>query len=281
MTDDANAAASAVAQPSAAPVADNSPSTSISSAPDDFDENQIPESSRENFRKYRESQQTKAKEWENKLSTETRQRLEAEARASQYEQRLRPAEDNKELGPEPDYKEFRTIEEYRDALKVWNKKAAIAEYKAGQTQQQTQQQEAEQSAKRAAKGQQAMQKHADFAQLLRPLIPVIDSIPVLGMFVDESERGTDVLYEFLKNPVLLEGLRKMSPFAAGKELLRIEAALSAPVTKAVTQAPDPLNPVSTGGDGNVRGILDLVKKDDVSDFVARENRKIIRSKRGE
>jgi hypothetical protein len=104
--------------------------------------------------------------------------------------------------------------------------------------------------------------------------------------VDEILTGYDnlvmfgELYHLGKNPAALEALTKLQPFAAGQELLRIQAALSTPNPKAMSQAPAPINPVNSGGDGSVKSVLEQVKKDDVSDFIDRENRKELRKRKG-
>jgi hypothetical protein len=256
---------------------------------DDFDENLIPEGSRDNFRKYRESQKAKLaaevektrSEFEKKLNDETRRRMEYEARTAEYEAKQKASQGQPEdPGSEPDYKSFATIEEYRDALKAWQKKAATFEYAAQQKQQEEQRKAHEEQAKVAAKGNAARQKYPDFNQVIAPILPVANRIPALVQFINEFDTGTDVLYHLGKNPAVLEGLSRMQPFAAGQELLRIQAALSAPAPKAVTQAPEPMKTVDTGNDSSVKGILELVRKEDVSDYVARENRKLMRRSKG-
>lgn len=248
---------------------------------DDFDENQIPEGSRDNFRKYRETQKAKVSEYENKLNEETRRRMEFEARVSQYDAQQRNAQQKPaDLGEMPDYKTFGTIEEYRDALLKWGKQAGANEFRGTLTQQQQQQQVQQEAARMAAKGNAARAKYADFDAVTRPITSVANQIPAMVQFIKEFDNGTDVLYHLGKNPAALEALSKMQPFAAGQELLRIQSALSAPAPKAVSQAPAPINPVSTGGDGNIKSVLELVKKDNLDDFIARENRKEIRRRKG-
>ena len=249
---------------------------------EDFDENQIPESSRENFRKYRETQTKKTQEIESKLNAETRRRMEYEAQVSDFQARQRASQNVPvQVGEKPDYRQFATIEEYGAALEKWAKTAAASEYTTRQQQERQQRALQEEAAKMQAKGNAARMKYADFDQVVKPIVAVANQIQPLMMFMQEFDNGTDVLYHLGKNPAVLETLAKMQPFAAGQELLRIQAALSAPTPRAVSQAPAPINPVNSGGDGSVRSVLEQVKKEDVSDFVARENRKLMRGKRGE
>lgn len=272
-------------------------STAAPSTPapaDDFDDNLIPEASRENFRKYRESQkskygdlekrhgETEAKytEIQNKLNEETRRRMEFEARAAEQEARQKAAQNQStDAGPMPDYKTFSTVEEFRDALLKWAKQVGANEYRESQTKQQQEQAAAAERQKMELEGNKMRAKYPDYDQVLRPIIGVANQIPVLVQYTKEF--GGEMLYHLGKNPAVLEGLMKMQPFAAGQELLRIQAALSAPLTKAVTQAPEPMKPVNTGNDSSVKGILDLVKKEDASDYVARENRKLLRKNKAD
>ena len=269
--------------PSAPAVSDTTP-VSTPAAPatpanDDFDENIIPEGSRDNFRKYRESQQKKQTEYETKLNAETRKRMEYESRVSDYENRQRQQQ-TQPVGEKPKYTEFSTVEEYDAALEKYYSAKAVSDYRSNQTQQQKQQQAYDEALRMRAKGVAAMAKYPDFVQVTQPIIQIANNIPVLKQFVEEFDNGTDVLYHLGKNPAVLEGLSKLKPFAAGQELLRIQAALSTPNPKAVSQAPAPINPVNSGGDGSVKSVLEQVKKDDVTDFIERENRKELRKRKG-
>lgn len=266
-----------------APVIDNNPPSAANppaSTSDDFDETIIPEGSRDNFRKYREAQKAKEEDYQKKLNDETRKRMEYEARWAETQARQQATQQPNEPGEEPDYRTFGTIEEFKEAYKKWAKQVGATEYQGSLTQAQQQQKQQEESAKMLAKGNAARMKYPDFNQVTQPILPIAAQIPALMQFMREVDNSPDVLYHLAKNPAVLDGLSKLQPFAAGQELLRIQAALSTPASKAISQAPAPITPVSTGGDGNVKSVLELVKKDDASDFVARENRKEIRRRKG-
>jgi hypothetical protein len=288
MTDETLVSAAPIAAPKnstpTAPIADTAPSVpaTTSEVPaDDFDENIIPEASRENFRKFRESQKAKATEYEKKLNDETRKRMEFEAKWNDIEARQRAAQSQpRNVGPKPDYRNYSTIEEYTDAYDKWKEQDAISKYQGTLTQQQQAQKIQEENAKLAAKGNAARSKYPDFDKVVGPILPIANQIPVMGHFIREYENGTDVLYHLGQNPAALEALSKLQPFAAGQELLRIQAALSTSAPKAISKAPEPFNPVNTGGDGNVKSVLELVKKDKIDDFVDRENRKELRRRKG-
>lgn len=247
---------------------------SVSAPADDFDENLIPEGSRENFKKYRETTRQK-------LENASREKYQIEAQLKQLQaQNQRPA-DLKELGEMPKLEDpqYKNIEDYTKAITDWAKKAGVAEFTQRQTQEDAQRRQLSENAKLYAKGQMAMQKYNDYRQVVEPLIQVADQLPVLKQYVSESDNGTDVLYQLCKNPTLLDSLMKMSPFQQGRELIRLEGLSSAPQTKRETKAPAPMNPVG-GGDGNVTKLVDLTKKDDVTDYIARRNREDLRKKKG-
>lgn len=270
-------------QPSAAStpaLKEQSPAGAQVTSAEDFDESIIPEGSRDNFRKYREAQKQKHTALEDKLNGETRKRMEFEGRFAEMEARTRASQSPPDLGERPDYKSYSTIEDYSAALEKWASQKGANEFIGTLTKQQQAQIIHEENIKMLAKGDAARLKYPDFNQTTQPIYPIADKIPMLVQFVREAENGVDVLYHLGKNPAALEALSRMQPFAAIQELLRIQAALSTPAPKAITQAPQPINPVHTGGDGNVHSILEEVKKDDVSDFVARENRNEMRRRKG-
>jgi hypothetical protein len=271
----------------------------VSSAPaptlpvthDDFDENIIPETSRDNFRKYRESQKSKLSEYESKLVEETRKRLDYETKIAQYE-----AERNQNLlqranpGEKPKWQDFSTIEEYSDALEKWKDADSTYKNNQSQTQQQQQQKERENVARMQARGNFARQKYQDFDQTVMPVANALNynvpnNVPrevkvAFNQYVSENDNGADVLYQLGKNPAAFEALTKLQPIAVIRELDRIGAALGTPKPVSISRAPDPITPVNSGGDGSVKSVLEMVKNDKIDDFVERENRKEIRRRKG-
>lgn len=308
----APAAATDTAAPASQPAADNAlPAASegqqATATPpdDDFDENLVPETSRDNFRKYREKVKSQQADWEKRNNDAIRKTYEAEARAADVERRFLASQkpvDLAEVGSPPDGPvapslddpNIKTMEDYnaakkkyaddilkwRDQVAEWAGRKSLAEERQRQTQTQTARQQQEEGIRMAAKGRAAMQKYQDFQAVTAPFIQSAEQIPELQLFVRDSDTGTDVLYHLCKNPALLDGLAKMpTPYARAKELLRLESAINAPAPKAQTKAPEPMTPVG-GGDGNVTKLLDLVKKDDVSEYIARSNREALRKRRG-
>jgi hypothetical protein len=282
MTDETSAPIAAPAPPVSQPVETPVSTPEVKVEPpvntnvtgDDFDENLIPETSRENFKKYRDSSKAK-------LETATRERYQLEARLRQIEQTQQRPVDTEEIGEAPKLEDaqYKNIEDYTKALTEWaEKKGRLAE-RQSLTQADQQRRAIAEQAKMYAKGQRAMAKYSDFQAVTQPLVAVADHIPELRAFVQESDSGTDILYQLCKNPTLLDGLLKMTPVARAREIIRLEGLASAPQTKSQTKAPAPMNPVG-GGDGNVTTLIDLSKKENASEYIARRNREDLRRKKG-
>jgi hypothetical protein len=258
--------------------------TTPAPSPDDFDENIIPESSRDNFRKYRESQKSKVSEYEKKLNDETRRRMEYEATLSSIQAQQRNIQQQPvDIGEMPNYQSFSTIEEYRDAVVKWAKQVGAQELQGTLTQRQQQQQQQQAQIKAQQKVQEGVAKYPDFLNTVLPIASIAAQIPALTFYTNNEKNANDMLYHLGKNPVVLQALvelNKTNQWAAGKEVDRIAAALSTPPARSMSQAPAPISPVSTGGDGDIKSVLELVKKDKLDDFVARENRKELRRRKG-
>ena len=269
----------------------SAPAPTLPPATDDFDENIIPETSRENFRKYRESQKAKVSEYESKLNEETRKRLEYETKVAQYEaERKQRAIAESKPGEKPKWQDYSTIEEYSDAVEKWKEAETTFRLNQNANQQQTLQKQREDAAKMEARGNYARQKYQDFNQTIAPLANILDynvpnNIPqavkmAFNQYVSENDNGVDVLYHLGKNPAAFEALLRMQPIAAVRELDRIGAALGTPKPASISRAPDPITPVNSGGDGSVKSVLEMVKNDKIDDFVQRENRKELRRRKG-
>ena len=145
----------------------------------------------------------------------------------------------------PKLEQFTTIEEYDSAVEKWaraQERRAVEE----QAQQRSQAEQAMQvKARLQAREDEARTRYADYNAALAPVAPVIMSNPVLQEYVTESDLGPDVAYHLAKNPAKLVEIAELPPFAAAKELFKIEERLKSPPPKPVTKAPDPIKPVGT------------------------------------
>lgn len=175
-----------------------------------------------------------------------RKAIEADIRAQAAEAKL------KELTPtpktfekEPNWNDYSTMEDFLKDYKVWaestGEKRANDSYSAKQ-------QETERLKLQTAvrtKAEESRAKHADFDQVVKPLVNVMDSIPVLSDFIAKNPMGTEIAYELAKNPALLEQIRSHDIWQAGETLLNMAARLKKPTVIAQSNAPEPIKPVGS------------------------------------
>lgn len=205
--------------------------------------------------------------FQHKIDKLTREKYAAEAAAEELRRQLadkeKPAAKPAESKPEgkPVAESFDSYEEYVEALTDW---------KLEQKEQSRQQSEAQRKAaeERKAVGdawqgrlKEARTRYADFDATVDADVPV--SAAMQQALLD-SEQGADLAYWLGKNPTEAERIAKLAPFAAARELGRIEAGLTRetpaqnpkPKTSA---APAPIKPVG-------KGAAPSAKKPDEMDF---------------
>ena len=90
--------------------------------------------------------------------------------------------------------------------------------------------------------------------ILKPLDPV--KFQALSGALSESALSHDLAVYLSDNPTELRALAGMKPFAAIKEIGRLEQKLEKPKPKTTTSAPSPITPVQTGGEA-ITDIMDL------------------------
>jgi len=132
--------------------------------------------------------------------------------------------------------------------------AAMIDYKVNQKAAEIQQQQQQQV--QAQKSQEAVNTFQQKATALREKAPdfdqVVASVPTLPQdtldAVMQHEKGPELAYYLGKHLDVADEIVNMSPVSAAMKLGQISAQLSAPTqTKATSAAPDPINPISTGG----------------------------------
>lgn len=180
---------------------------------------------------------------------------------------LKPPE--KPLGEAPKIEDYQTIEEFVKDTLDYGKRLGLHEASQQSLQAQSDRQMAATRSAVAVKEAQSRAKYADFDRVLSPLVPVFGSIPVLKDFIGESDMGTEVAYHLAKNPVLLDEISRMTPFAAGRQLLTLEAKLKAPPV-AQSSAPAPITPVGSR-EGLRPSLADLASKD-INGYIAKRNK---------
>lgn len=195
-----------------------------------------------------ESKPKKKGGFQKRIEELTTERYKEKLRADDAERKL--AELTKPKSPEDPTEEpkldggkYATVEDWQKAHKEW---ARSEGYK--QAQQEAQQKTEQEKtltvrAALAAREDVSRAKYPDFDQVISPVAPVIMNNPVMKQFVLDSETGTDVAYNLAKNPAKLVEISQMSPLAAVRELIKLEARLSVPPPKTITKAPEPIKPV--------------------------------------
>lgn len=83
--------------------------------------------------------------------------------------------------------------------------------------------------------------HEDFDLVaMNPSVAISDYVLAAAA---ESEVGHEILYHLGKYPEEARRIAELSPYAQAREVGKIEAKITAPIPKATTQAPPPVNPV--------------------------------------
>lgn len=83
----------------------------------------------------------------------------------------------------------------------------------------------------------------------------------LVVSLSETEKAAELLEAITADPDLGEKLSKMTPFQQARELAKMEAGLGKPPEKRTTNAPDPVEPVRTGGRPGPRELADLSQRE--------------------
>ena len=134
----------------------------------------------------------------------------------------------------PPADQFESVEAYADALAAQKAEQLIQQRTAQQ--QQTEVLEAYHDREEEARG-----KYDDFEQVAyNPNLPITN---VMAETIHASDIGPDLAYYLGSNPKEADRISRLSPYLQAKEIGRLEAKLvSEPVTKRVTNAPEPIQP---------------------------------------
>lgn len=183
---------------------------------------------------------------DDKANEHARLLIEARLRADRAErelQALKPAE--KPLGDRPKIEQYSTLEEYDKAVDDWNDRRIDA--KANERLTATDRARIADAEKAVVETKQAASrvKHADYDNVINPIVPIIARIPILKDFIAKNPMGTEVAYELGRNPAVLEQLMRQNMWEAGESLINMANRLKTPVKVAPTNAPDPIKPVGT------------------------------------
>lgn len=204
-----------------------------------------------------------------------RKAIEAELRAENAERQLRDLQpQGKKFDKEPDINDYETLEAWKADLKDFHKQEYEGEFNRNQTAKQQQEVATKLRADVQAKALASRAKHADFDQFVKPLAPIMDSIPILADFISKNPMGTEVAYELAKQPALLEQIRNNDLWAAGEMLINMAARLKKPAAVQVSNAPDPIKTV-----GNRETVKTKLSQLDTNTYIAKMNKMELDAKR--
>lgn len=195
-------------------------------------------------------EEKKPKGVQKRLDELTRQRYEAERDRDYWRDlAMRTVEPPKAPEPEvpqgkPQASNFGTYEEYTEALAEWKVREMIS----AQQEQNARQAEAQRAQAVEQSFQQRLSAFSaevdDFHEVaLNPSLPVTKDMAAI---IKESDMGPALLYHLGKNPNLAREIADLSPTAMARRLGRLEEQLLAPKPKTMTDAPEPIKPVSGG-----------------------------------
>lgn len=156
----------------------------------------------------------------------------------EMEQAAQQPQQEADLGPEPDPKEFTNPLDYAKAYGKWLADQTVAEREAIQHQTKVQQ-------TYATREEAVRDKYDDFQEVAyNKHLPISEAMKEAIL---ESEVGPEVLYHLGKNPGEARRIAGLSPASQIREIGKLEATLTAnPPAKKVTNAPDPITPVRRG-----------------------------------
>lgn len=159
----------------------------------------------------------------------------------------------------PDLNQFDSYEAYQEALTDWKVEQKLAERAQMEAMQRRQAEIEQVKTQYLAKVEQTKAAHADFDDVVTPmLVHAVDRLG-LGEAIATSEVGPQVLYHLGKNPEDLKRIAGLNPLAAARELGRLESRLvqstpkpttSQTPTKPTAPAAAPLAPVRGGATAN-------------------------------
>lgn len=181
---------------------------------------------------------------ERKFERELRARLEAENAALRQQQ----APKQQEVQGKPKREDFPDDVSFVDALADFRATERIKEFETKRAKE-----TAEQAEKRTFT--EALTKHERLVEKMRKEVPDYDEIvgnedlnisqPVAQAIL-LSDNGPKLALYLGKNPAEADRISQMNPYQAAMELGKLEAKLSAPAAKTISNAPAPLNPVASG-----------------------------------
>lgn len=239
-----------VEQTSEAPEGVDSTEGTPDEAPAEVKDEETPEAKEEKERLSRSERRRQAKE------RSERELREAENARQEAERKLKAAQEAASKLQPPKQDDFDSFDEYQAQLSAYHSmrmldsreaqrleaEAAASFERAKRLREQQQQEDAEAWRTQVA---EARGRYADFDQVaMREDLPIS---PELGRVIQGSDVAADIAYHLGKNPEVAKSLSQMGQIEQARAIGRLEAALSAPKPKTISNAPEPINPAKGGG----------------------------------
>ena len=148
----------------------------------------------------------------------------------------------------PKVEDFETEADFYEALTDWKieQKLNIDKEKTGRESEEKKEKDKFAANLDAMEGkiEKGNEKYEDFSEIV--LDENLKITEQMIEVVNSSEIAEDILYYLGKNPDISADIAKMNPVLATREILRIEAKITAPpLRKKTTNAPEPITPVKT------------------------------------
>jgi signal recognition particle GTPase len=179
-----------------------------------------------------------------------REREEARRQAEHWrEQALRatgttPRQDKTEVAQgKPESSEFESYDAYLDAVTEWKVeqrfKTERERFQKESSEREKQQRQREAFSNFEERANKAREKYEDFDAVITSRFPVTEAMTEALL---ESDSGPEIIYYLGNNPQEAARIAKLSPYAAAREIGKLEAKLPE-LTKATSAAPAPITPV--------------------------------------
>lgn len=205
------------------------------------------------------------------------ERLAKERRKWEREQARKAEQSHQPSDEAPKLEQFKTAQEYIDALTDWKVEQKIAQ----QTVRQQEMQVATTFQERVAK---ARETHSDIDVIFKSPDeggPWIDK--AASEAIKESDIGPQIAYYLAKHPEEAIRIFDLSPIAQAKEIGKIEVKLSQnpPTVKKTSSAPEPIKPVGTRSSSSKFSPSDprSVSQMSPSEWIEARNREIAKNGR--
>lgn len=236
------------------------PETATTEAPVEQTENQEPEkrfTQEELDRQIRLRVAREQRKYERRLGE-----LEARVQHTPQPQAQSQSAAEPKLDAFPDYESYQRALIRHEAEKLVAEREQRHQSQASQAEQQRRMAElSRQFEAREDAAREQIEDYDDVVGLLRPGALPPHAVEVIG----ESDMGPQLLYKLASEPKLVAEIARLSPAAAARRLVKLEAELDKP--KPQSKAPDPVRPLS----GRAADASDLPSdKDDVETWLRKE-----------